>query len=181
MILRSAVILGKGAKGVRKQFSLFSTQLTYVKNKPPPDFPAADYAALSEATPECFNTQDKSFEQVATTQADRVLNLLRTETEGTFLHSLDLLEHSLQTATRAHRDGADEEVGYGCRVKVYLFDDILSHVPSLQLWPCCTILAKFLVPETTEKSRQACSAPILARKTTGCFCTMRYTKRITMQ
>ena len=154
MILRSAVILGKGAKGVRKQFSLFSTQLTYVKNKPPPDFPAADYAALSEATPECFNTQDKSFEQVATTQADRVLNLLRTETEGTFLHSLDLLEHSLQTATRAHRDGADEEVGYGCRVKVYLFDDILSHVPSLQLWPCCTILAKCSVPGTMEKSRQ---------------------------
>ena len=107
--------LRNGAKGicrcVRKQIAFVSTHTKYVKNKPPPDFPVADYPSLSEATPECFNTQDKSFEQVAATQADRVLTLLKNETERTFLHSLDLLEHSLQSATRAHRDGADEEVG----------------------------------------------------------------------
>ena len=57
--------------------------------------------------------------KVSASQADRVLGLLRREAGGTFLHQLDLLEHSLQSATRAHRDGADEEL-----VVVALLHDI---------------------------------------------------------
>jgi predicted HD phosphohydrolase len=91
----------------------------YTKNAPPPDLPVASYPSLAEASPEDFTTQDETFARVASSQADRVLRLLRNETEGTFLHCLDLLEHSLQSATRAYRDGADEEL-----VVVALLHDI---------------------------------------------------------
>ena len=91
----------------------------YTKNAPPADLPVASYKSLAEATADDFTTQDISFAKVASSQADRVLSLLRSETEGTFLHCLDLLEHSLQTATRAYRDGANEEL-----VVVALLHDI---------------------------------------------------------
>ena len=90
--------------------SILMQQRKYTKNKPPSDLPVASYLSLAEATPADFTTQDETFAHVAKTQADRVLSLLRNETDGTFLHCLDLLEHSLQSATRAHRDGADEEL-----------------------------------------------------------------------
>ena len=91
----------------------------YTKNVPPTDLPVATYPSLAEATPEDFSTQDITFAHVATSQADRVLSLLQNETDQTFLHCLDLLEHSLQTATRAYRNNEDEEL-----VVVALLHDI---------------------------------------------------------
>ena len=81
--------------------------------------PLPRYTSLSSATASDFSLQDAAFEEVAKSQADRVLALLRAETGGTFLHELDLLEHSLQSASRAYRDGADEEL-----VVVALLHDI---------------------------------------------------------
>jgi predicted HD phosphohydrolase len=92
---------------------------SYTKNTPPPDLPVPTYSSLATATAEDFSTQDITFAHVASTQADRVLTLLKNETDKTFLHCLDLLEHSLQSATRAYRDGADEEM-----VVVALLHDI---------------------------------------------------------
>eukprot|EP00949_MAST-11_sp_MAST-11-sp1_P002708 g2708.t1 len=77
------------------------------------------YTSLATATADDFASQDVAFAEVSASQADRVLALLRTEAGGTFLHQLDLLEHSLQSATRAYRDGADEEL-----VVVALLHDI---------------------------------------------------------
>ena len=88
----------------------------------PPDpaaLPLPAYTSLATATADDFTLQDAAFADVSASQADRVLALLRHETSGTFLHTLDLLEHSLQSATRAHRDGADEEL-----VVVALLHDI---------------------------------------------------------
>ena len=91
----------------------------YTKNIPPTGLPVASYPSLAEATPEDFTTQDITFAHVATSQADRVLSLLKNETDQTFLHCLDLLEHSLQTATRAYRNDENEEL-----VVVALLHDI---------------------------------------------------------
>lgn len=102
-----------------KMFTNLRHQSSYSKNIPPPDLPVAEYKSLSSATADDFSIQDVTFAHVAKSQADRVLSLLKNETDGTFLHCLDLLEHSLQTATRAHRDGADEEL-----VVVALLHDI---------------------------------------------------------
>ena len=77
------------------------------------------YTSLATATAEDFASQDVAFAEVSVTQADRVLALLKAEAGGTFLHQLDLLEHSLQSATRAYHDGADEEL-----VVVALLHDI---------------------------------------------------------
>ena len=81
--------------------------------------PLPGYTSLAAATAADFAAQDAAFAEVSASQADRVLGLLRREAGGTFLHQLDLLEHSLQSATRAHRDGADEEL-----VVVALLHDI---------------------------------------------------------
>ena len=51
---------------------------------------------------------------------DRVLKMLKDSSDGVFIgNKVDLLEHGLQTATRAHRDGANEET-----VVVALLHDI---------------------------------------------------------
>ena len=53
---------------------------------------------------------DKYEQQYADGTADRVLNFMKGLTETLEGYKITRLEHSLQTATRAFKDGADEEM-----------------------------------------------------------------------
>jgi predicted HD phosphohydrolase len=72
----------------------------------------ARFIRLDEATPEDYRLITAQFNRVASPdqQADRMLNLLRMQRGVDLAQECDLYEHALQTATRAHRDGADEEL-----------------------------------------------------------------------
>jgi len=70
-----------------------------------------NYRSLKEATPEEFAKSTACFNQVASPElmAERALNLFE-QLKGVNIGNLvDQAEHGLQTATRSHRDGADEE------------------------------------------------------------------------
>ncbi|KAK3281930.1 hypothetical protein CYMTET_10309 [Cymbomonas tetramitiformis] len=72
---------------------------------------AIQYRSLKEATPEEWKVGIQQFNKVASSsqQAIRMLDMLRVQ-KGTNIGALvDLYEHGLQTATRAYRDGANEE------------------------------------------------------------------------
>ncbi len=58
--------------------------------------------------------------------ADRVLKALLDLEQGQFGYQVDRLEHSLQTATRAQRDGADEEMVV-CALLHDLGDQLAPH------------------------------------------------------
>jgi len=69
------------------------------------------YCSLEEATAEDMKRSVEHFNKVSSPdmQANRILRLMK-ELKGVNLGcQVDLYEHGLQTATRAHRDGADEE------------------------------------------------------------------------
>lgn len=70
-----------------------------------------NFRSLKEATVEEFAKMMRVFSKVATptTQAERALNTVRQLRGVNVGNHIDMYEHSLQTATRAHRDGADEE------------------------------------------------------------------------
>jgi predicted HD phosphohydrolase len=66
---------------------------------------------LAEQSNEDFQRSVQDFSKVASSkqQIDRVVGLLKAQ-KGTHIGAqVDLYEHGLQTATRAYRDGADEE------------------------------------------------------------------------
>ncbi|MFB9353928.1 HD domain-containing protein [Sneathiella chinensis] len=69
----------------------------------------ASFTAMTEGTPEDYQIISKSFGAYSKELPDRVLehlNILSGDFGG---FPVDRLEHSLQCATRAHRDGRDEE------------------------------------------------------------------------
>ena len=69
----------------------------------------AQFHAMTEGTAEDWQAIAKASAEFSRGLADRLLthlNLLKGDCGG---FSVDRLEHSLQTATRAHRDGRDEE------------------------------------------------------------------------
>lgn len=70
---------------------------------------AASFRAMTEGTPEQWATIAKLARKFGKELPDRLLGQLRMLEGGLDGYSVSRLEHSLQTATRAHRDGRDEE------------------------------------------------------------------------
>lgn len=79
------------------------------------------YRSLKEATPLEMDKAMIQFNRVASPDllAERALNLFKSMKGLNCGNLIDMAEHGLQTATRAHRDGADEET-----VVVALLHDI---------------------------------------------------------
>ena len=76
---------------------------------PPTAAPHASFHAMTEGTPEDWQAIAAASAEFGRGLPDRLLShleLLRGDCGG---FAIDRLEHSLQTATRAHRDGRDEE------------------------------------------------------------------------
>lgn len=68
------------------------------------------YSRMDEMTPQDLATVEAAERHYAEGLADRVLEALRRLKDEPIPLKIDRLEHSLQTATRAYRDGADEEM-----------------------------------------------------------------------
>ena len=68
------------------------------------------FTSMAEGTPADYQLLERLETQFAAQTADRILEHLRRLAGSLAGYQVDRLEHSLQTATRAHRDGADEEM-----------------------------------------------------------------------
>ena len=68
------------------------------------------FTTMAEGTREDYELLARFEEEFAAGLADRVLAQLRALAGSLAGYQVDRLEHSLQTATRAYRDGADEEM-----------------------------------------------------------------------
>ena len=71
------------------------------------------FTSMAEGTREDYELLDKLEAGFAAETADRVLEQLRGLAGSLSGYRVDRLEHSLQCATRAQRDGADEELVAG--------------------------------------------------------------------
>lgn len=68
------------------------------------------FTAMAEGSREDYELLGRLEEEFAAGTADRVLEQLRRLAGSLGGYRVDRLEHSLQSATRAYRDGADEEM-----------------------------------------------------------------------
>ena len=68
------------------------------------------FTSMSEGTRADYELLERLETQFAAQTADRILEHLRRLAGSLAGYRVDRLEHSLQTATRAHLDGADEEM-----------------------------------------------------------------------
>ena len=75
-----------------------------------PNAPTVSFTAMADGTREDYQLLDRLEDEFAAGTADRVLAHLRELTGSVGGYKVDRLEHSLQTATRAYRDGAEEEI-----------------------------------------------------------------------
>ena len=75
-----------------------------------PNNPKVSFTRMADGTREDYELLDRLEEEFAAGTADRVLAHLRGLSGSLSGYQIDRLEHSLQTATRAYRDGADEEM-----------------------------------------------------------------------
>ena len=75
-----------------------------------PSRPTVSFTSMAEGTREDYELLDRLEEEFAAGTADRVLAHLLELADSLSGYQVDRLEHSLQTATRAHRDGAEEEM-----------------------------------------------------------------------
>lgn len=73
--------------------------------------PVAQFTKLSDGTPEDFKNAQVHFAQLGSPSATakRLLGIVESLKGLNIGNLVDLHEHSIQTATRALRDGADEE------------------------------------------------------------------------
>ena len=75
-----------------------------------PSAPTVSFTTMAEGTREDYELLARFEEEFAAGLADRVLAQLRALSGSLAGYQVDRLEHSLQTATRAYRDGAEEEM-----------------------------------------------------------------------
>ena len=68
------------------------------------------FTSMAQGTQEDYELLEKLEADFAKGTADRVLDMLRGLSGSLSGYRVDRLEHSLQCATRAYRDGADEEM-----------------------------------------------------------------------
>ena len=74
------------------------------------DGPTVSFTSMADGTREDYELLARFEEEFAAGTADRVLAQLRQLSGSLAGYQVARLEHSLQTATRAHRDGAEEEM-----------------------------------------------------------------------
>ncbi len=72
--------------------------------------PTVSFTSMAAGTREDYELLESLEAQFASSTADRVLEQLRGLAGSLAGYKVDRLEHSLQSATRAYRDGADEEM-----------------------------------------------------------------------
>ena len=72
--------------------------------------PTVSFTAMADGTREDYELLDRFEDEFVAGTADRVLAHLRELADSVAGYQVDRLEHSLQSATRAYRDGADEEL-----------------------------------------------------------------------
>ena len=72
--------------------------------------PTVSFTSMADGTREDYELLGRHEKQFAAGTADRVLAYLRELSGSLAGYQVDRLEHSLQTATRAYRDGAEEEL-----------------------------------------------------------------------
>ena len=77
---------------------------------PEPTVPTVSFTSMADGTREDYELLDRLEEEFAAGTADRILAHLRELSGSLAGYQVDRLEHSLQTATRAWRDDADEEL-----------------------------------------------------------------------
>ena len=77
---------------------------------PAPGGPVVSFTRMADGTREDYELLARLEDEFAAGTADRVLEHLRGLSGSVAGYQVDRLEHSLQSATRAHRDGADEEM-----------------------------------------------------------------------
>ncbi len=75
-----------------------------------PRGPTVSFTSMADGTREDYELLDHLEEEFVAGTADRVLAHLRELSGSMGGYKVDRLEHSLQTATRAYRDDAEEEV-----------------------------------------------------------------------
>ena len=75
-----------------------------------PSGPVVSFTRMEDGTREDYELLSRLEDDFAADTADRVLAHLRQLSGSVGGYQVDRLEHSLQSATRAHRDGADEEM-----------------------------------------------------------------------
>jgi predicted HD phosphohydrolase len=68
------------------------------------------FTSMADGTQEDYELLERLEANFAEGTADRVLTQLRELAGSLSGYKIDRLEHSLQSATRAHSDGADEEM-----------------------------------------------------------------------
>jgi len=104
----------------------------------------ADYLRLDDATEEDYKVAPPILAGMRKEEYKRVMGLLRRLDEPAHGHRLNFLEHSLQTATRAYKDGADEELTI-CA----LFHDIGHYLSSYNHG---SVVAEMLRPYICEQN-----------------------------
>ena len=72
--------------------------------------PTVSFTSMAAGTREDYELLERLEAQFASSTADRVLEQLKGLAGSLAGYKVDRLEHSLQSATRAYRDGADEEM-----------------------------------------------------------------------
>lgn len=72
--------------------------------------PTVSFTSMAAGTREDYELLERLEAEFASSTADRVLEQLRGLAGSLGGYKVDRLEHSLQSATRAYRDGADEEL-----------------------------------------------------------------------
>ena len=72
--------------------------------------PTVSFTAMADGTREDYQMLARLEDEFAAGTADRVLAHLRELSGSVGGYKVDRLEHSVQTATRAYRDGAEEEL-----------------------------------------------------------------------
>lgn len=72
--------------------------------------PTVSFTSMASGTREDYELLESLEAQFASSTANRVLEQLRGLAGSLAGYKVDRLEHSLQSATRAYRDGADEEM-----------------------------------------------------------------------
>ena len=75
-----------------------------------PSGPVVSFTHMEDGTREDYELLSRLEDEFAAGTADRVLAHLRQLSGSVGGYHVDRLEHSLQSATRAHRDGAEEEM-----------------------------------------------------------------------
>lgn len=101
------------------------------------------YTAMENGTQEDWDIVDAHFEQHIAKFADQVMDTLR-QLDGESPFKVSRLEHCLQTATRAERDGADEET-IVCAL-LHDIGDVLAPANHSQ------VAAALLAPYVSEKN-----------------------------